>query len=56
MLCEYESTRLVVEKSIDNKKCHNVKYEMINNFFQRLNIWTRFIHVHTLFVFPILTI
>ena len=35
MLCENESTRLDVEKSLDNKKnekCHNVKYEMITFF------------------------
>ena len=33
------------EKSLDNnlknEECHNVKYEMINNFFECLNIWSR---------------
>ena len=45
MLCENEIMCLVVEKSLDDKKkCHYVKYEMINNFFSTFNIWTSLLH------------
>ena len=38
--CKIVEFVLIKALIIKNEKRHNVKYEMINNFFQRLNIWT----------------